>query len=88
MKLPTYPSPKPTLCLKGEVSANVDLREGYVVSQMESFVDNIEECDYLFKEFILNLPVNFVCSLFESIAHLEIAHLWGMLGSPFLQNLH
>ena len=27
-KLPTYPSPKPTFCLKSEVSVNVGLGEG------------------------------------------------------------
>ena len=27
-KLPTYPSPNPTFCPKGEVSVNVDLGEG------------------------------------------------------------
>ena len=31
-KLPTYPSPKPTACPKWEVSDNVDLGEGWVVS--------------------------------------------------------
>ena len=28
-KLPTYPSPKPTFCLKWEVGVNVGLRDGY-----------------------------------------------------------
>ena len=31
-KLPTYPSPKPTVCPKWEVSDDVDVGEGWVVS--------------------------------------------------------
>ena len=35
-KLPTYPSPKPTICPKWEVSLNVSLGEGYVGSFLET----------------------------------------------------
>ena len=35
-KLPTYPSPKPTVCPKWEVSDNVDLGEEWVVSFPET----------------------------------------------------
>ena len=35
-KLPTYPSPKSTVCPKWELSDNVDLGEGWVVNLPES----------------------------------------------------
>ena len=35
-KLPTYPSPKTTICPKWEVSLNVSLGEGYVGSFPET----------------------------------------------------
>ena len=37
--LPTYPSPKPTFCPNWEVSDNVDLGEGWVVSFPETEID-------------------------------------------------
>ena len=38
-KLPTYPSPRPTFCPKGDVSVNVGLGEGYVGSFQETYND-------------------------------------------------
>ena len=41
-KLPTYPSPKPTFCLKWEVSVNAGLGEGYV----DSFQETLNEKEH------------------------------------------
>ena len=38
-KLPTYPSPKPTICPKWEASLNVSLVEGYEGSFPETWID-------------------------------------------------
>ena len=39
MKLPTYPSPKPTLTLTSHLGQNVALVEGYVGSFLETYND-------------------------------------------------
>ena len=42
-RLPTYPSPKPTFCPKGEESVNVGLGEGQVGSFPETYNDPHKE---------------------------------------------
>ena len=65
-KLPTYPSPNLTFCLKREVSVNVRFLEGSVCSFPETYIDPIYLFIYLFVSYFLLSDFFFIRTVVSS----------------------